>query len=171
MCKDRTPLPQLSHVLSLLNNILTWGVTYQYLKTNQNQPWLVPSDAFKWETELDCSNITFERNISIAVFPLLDCGAIPQERKKQTGLVYTEKSLWMFLLKHINSIWNNTEHISCTDMTMDNKGKSQRIRDVFYGTRSAEMGNNYPMAKNFPVWKELLMVQNIKTMPEQTHRE
>lgn len=56
-------------------------------------------------------------------------------------------------------------------MTMDNKGKSQQIRDVFYGTGSAEMGNNYPMAKNFPVWKELPMVQNIKTMPEQTHRE
>lgn len=54
---------------------------------------------------------------------------------------------------------------------MDNKGKSQQISDVFYGTKSAEVGKSYPMAKNFPVWKELSMGQSIKTMLEQTHRE
>lgn len=82
-----------------------------------------------------------------------------------------EKSLWMFLLKHINFISNNTEHISYSDMTMDNKGKSQQIHDAFYRIRSAGMGNNYPMAKTFPGWKELSMGQSTKAMLEQTHRE
>lgn len=130
---------------------------------SQKKLWRVPSEVFKWETELDCSNVTFKRNISIVVFPLVGCGAISQERNKETDLVYTDKSLWMSLLKSINSIWNNTEHISYTDRTMDNKGKSQQIHDVFYRTRSAEMGNNYPMATTFPVWKELSMGQSIKT--------
>lgn len=82
-----------------------------------------------------------------------------------------EKSLWMFLLKHINSISNNTEHISYSDTATDNKGTSQQIHDVFYGIRSAGMGNNYPMVKTFPVWKELSMGQSTKPMLEQTPRE
>lgn len=128
MCKGRTPLPQLSHVLSLLNNILINLTGHTAVFENKEAKKSCDlSPAFKWKTELDCSNITFKRSISIAVFPSVDCGAIPQKRKKQMDLVYMEASLRMFLLKRINSIPNNTEHISYTDMTTDSKGKSQQI--------------------------------------------